>query len=501
MKLSENPIFITRKRLVHRNGMLAAVLIAALIGFCLLLGLLESLRELNDHLFNSFKTPQAAGKAFYGWIVGVEILVIVIGGFSAISRALTEDRKAGLWDSNRLTPLKPAQILVGYWFGSALREFYMALALAGFGLIIVLLGRLPITLWIGTQTLVASTALFFGLLGLLCGMAFQRSLGLLIFLGLFFLWPFTFMAPSRMLFDFLLPIYGIGNLFSEHPPGKHDYGTDWNSPPEIFGLPVPPVLLSLVLQLVIGLFVWRALTRKTANPFQPLLLRWEAFALFGILILSQHALLWDLWRGKFPAIIGTSGKNFDHEALLPIVHGGTLFIGALLVFMASPPPEHVRIESLRLGFKNLGAIFSRSAVSLSLALGGVASIAVLTQFAFGLKNSWQAFVVVAVNLVEIFLIFALLLEFCRLRHQRRSLGFVALWLFVLCIIPFILAGVFSYEALAHTSLLAPGFIALSDHSNDCSSLPFCILSAHFGVAVLLLINWRRQWQKLLTHAA
>ncbi|MEI7808120.1 MAG: hypothetical protein WCJ07_06510, partial [Verrucomicrobiota bacterium] len=190
MKLSENPIFLTRKRLVHRSGVLAAVLIAALIGFCLLLGLMESLRD-SSH---SFKTPQEAGKVFYGWIVGLEILVIVIGGFSAISRALTEDRKAGLWDSNRLTPMKPTQILAGYWLGSALREFYMALTLAGFGLFIVLLGRLPILLWLGTQTLIASTALFFGLLGLLAGMAFQRSPGLLIFLGLFFVWPITFMA-------------------------------------------------------------------------------------------------------------------------------------------------------------------------------------------------------------------------------------------------------------------------------------------------------------------
>jgi hypothetical protein len=500
MKLSDNPIFITRKRLVHRNGVLAAALIAVLIGFCLLLGLMESLRELGEPGFHNFKTPQAAGKAFYGWIVGLEILVIVIGGFTAVSRALTEDRKAGLWDSNRLTPLKPKEILLGYWFGPALREFYMALALAGFGLLIVLIARLPLTLWLGTQTLVASTALFFGLLGLLCGMAFQRSPGLLIFLGLFFVWPMAFMAPGRMLINFLLPIYGIGNLFSEHPPGKHDYGSDWNSPPEIFGVPFPAVLLSLILQIVIGLFVWRALVRKTANPFQPLLLRWEAFALFGVLVGSQHALLWDLWSGGFPNHGVSRRGDFDHETLLHLTHGGTLALGALLIFLASPPPENVRVQSLRLGFKNLGAVFSRSAVSLALALAGVAGLALLTQFVFGLKNSWPTFVVAAVNLAEIFLVFALLLEFCRLRHRRRALGFVALWLFVLCIIPFILAGVFANEAFARISLLAPGFTALAgDH--EYGSLRYCTLLAHAGVVLLLFIGWRRQWKRLLENAA
>jgi hypothetical protein len=40
VKLSDNPIFITQKRLVHRAGVLAAILIAALIGISLLSGLI-----------------------------------------------------------------------------------------------------------------------------------------------------------------------------------------------------------------------------------------------------------------------------------------------------------------------------------------------------------------------------------------------------------------------------------------------------------------------------
>src|SRR5471032_2130954 len=114
VKLSENPIFITQKRLTHRTGVLAPILISALIGLSLLSGLIAYLADPGD--FN-FRSPQEAGKMFYGW---------VIGGFSKISRTLAEERKAGLWDSNCLTPLKPAQIVSGYWLGSPLREFYMA---------------------------------------------------------------------------------------------------------------------------------------------------------------------------------------------------------------------------------------------------------------------------------------------------------------------------------------------------------------------------------------
>jgi hypothetical protein len=268
--------------------------------------------------------------------------------------------------------------------------------------------------------------------------------------------------------------------------------------PEIFGISIYPILLTLGLQLIISIFVWRALVRKTANPFQPLLLRWEAVALFIILIGSQHALLWDLWRGQFPTVTPSYGKNnYDHEALLPIVHGGTIVIGILLLAFASPLPERVRVESLRLGFKNLGAVFSRSAVSLALVLASVAGAAMLTQFMFSLANSFQVFLVTAISLAEIFLVFALLLEFCRLQFKRRALGLVALWLFIVCVIPFILAGVFSSGTFAQLSLLSPGFFALSDSSDPEWPLQFCTVLAHFGIVVVLFIAWQRQWKRLL----
>ena len=104
MNPNDNPIFLTQKRLVHRAGVLAAVLIAALIGLSLLSGLIAYL--VGPRNFD-FRSPQDAGRMFYGWVIGVEILVLVIGGFSRILNVLANERKAGLWDSNLLTPLHP----------------------------------------------------------------------------------------------------------------------------------------------------------------------------------------------------------------------------------------------------------------------------------------------------------------------------------------------------------------------------------------------------------
>ncbi|HEV2695457.1 MAG TPA: hypothetical protein VG347_21355, partial [Verrucomicrobiae bacterium] len=265
------------------------------------------------------------------------------------------------------------------------------------------------------------------------------------------------------------------------------------------GFSVPAILLTLGLQVIISLFIWRAVVRKTANPFQPLLQRWEAIALFFILILTQHALLWDLWRGNYPDVSSHAPGSYNREPLLAVVHGGTLVIGLILLACASAQPEQVRVESLRLGFKNVGAIFSRSAVSLALVLAVIAGAGTLLQTFTALPASLPVLVTVAVNVLEVFLVLALLLEFCRLRHKRRALGFVALWLFVLCVIPFILAGVLQSENLARVSLLAPGFFALGDSHNPEWNRLYCTLLAHFLVVVLLFMGWWREWKRLLEH--
>jgi hypothetical protein len=499
VSLNDNPIFLTQKRLVHRGGVLAAILIAALIGLSLLSGLIAYLA---DPINFNFHSPQEAGKMFYGWTIGVEILVLVIGGFSRISNTLGNERKAGLWDSNRLTPLKPWQLVTGYWFGSPLREFYMAVILAGIGLVIVLLGRLSPALWLGTQLLIFSTALFFGLLAVLASLVAQRPQSASAFLLLFFFLQFpSFTMPKFLVTNFLLPIYGMANFFRDvADTDSADFLDSWNGLPEVFGLPVYPILLSLALQLIVGVFLWRAAVRKTTSPFQPLFLRWEAIALFAIILVAQHGLIWGLWRGHF-LTTADQGRYYDRESILSIVHCGTLLLGTIVLAFSSPQPESVRVKALRLGLKSPGAIFSGSAVSLALALAAVAALALLTQCALSLADSWEIYLIAVGNLLSFFLIFSLLLEFCRLRFRRRALGFVALWLFVLCVLPFILAGVFTNAAIGKLSLLSPGIVALANPNDDILNYLLGIVAGHFSIAVLLFLGWQRQWKQLLGKAS
>jgi len=503
VKLNENPIFITQRRLAHRGGVLAPVLIAGLIGLSLLAGLVAYRAVPAD--FRGFTTLHEAGKTFYAWTIAAEILVLVIGGFSRVSRTLAEERKAGLWDSNRLTPLRTSQIVTGYWLGSALREIYMALTLAGMGLVIVVLGELPLTLWFGTQWLIFSAALFFWLIAILAGLSFQRpQIGVLAVLIFLAIQPFSFIFPGFILTNFLLPSYGIINLFQRGAAPEKTYSEhDWVQLPHFFNFPVPPILLSFALQLSLGILLWREATRKTANPFQALMRRSEALAIFGILLVAQHGLIWGLWRGRFPneAITQHPYPSDNPDSLFPAVHCGTIFLAVLILAAASPQPETVRVTILRRDIKTLGAIFSQSAVALALILGALASVVLFSHFAGSIAKSWEIYLIAAGNLVGVFLIFALLFEFCRLRHGRRAVGFLALWLFALCAMPFILAAVFGNSAFAKLSLLAPGVTALSSMGDENLNYLLGIVAAHFGSALLLWIAWQREWRKLLARAS
>ena len=159
------------------------------------------------------------------------------------------------------------------------------------------------------------------------------------------------------------------------------------------------------------------------------------------------------------------------------------------------------MESIRLGFKNLGAVFSRSAGSLAIVLAIIAGVAMGSQFMLALKDGWRNLAVIVANTAEVFLIFAFLLEFCRLRHGRRAIGFIALWLFLLCISPVHPRGSFLKLRVFAVLVAGSGFVALSDTMDDQDwTLLFYTLLFHLGALVLVFLGWQRQWKRLLEKA-
>jgi len=132
---------------VHRGGVLAAILIAALVGLSLLSGLIAYLA---DPVNFDFRSPQEAGKMFtagrLAWKLWCWSWRLQPHFAGAGQRA--QSRPVG---QQPFDAAPAVAAVTGYWFGPPLREFYMAVVLAGTGLGIVLLGRLSPALWLGTR--------------------------------------------------------------------------------------------------------------------------------------------------------------------------------------------------------------------------------------------------------------------------------------------------------------------------------------------------------------
>lgn len=472
---------------MHRGGVLAATILSGTLGLSFFAGLIAYRASPGD--FN-FKSSDQAGMTMYGWVVGIEILILVIGGFSRISQTIAGERRSGLWDSNRLTPLRPAELIRGYWFGSGLREAYMAAVLAAWGLGIVLVAGLPMQIWLLTQSLTISSALFFGLLGVLAGLCGDQPRGgwvILLVLSIALSQMFIEYAPKHMIINYIFPTYPIIWVFS-----------GWRGEPSLPGFRINPVILSLSVQLSLGVFLWRAAVRKTANAFLSMLGRWEAVTFYCVILLFQYALIWSVWRGEFGHCRPI--EHFDQGGLLPIIQSCMMLLGILLLVAVEVPNAWTRRMALNAGTPRMRTVLSVSAVLPATALAAAAGIAILTQCVFSFVFVWKMYLSAVGNMLTFFLTFVLLLEYCRLRFGRHALGFFMLWLFVLCALPFILSAIFFNSAIARLSLLSPGIAALSDPISRWSNFSLLTVLAHFGIVGLLFMMWYRQWNKMLEEA-
>ena len=190
-------------------------------------------------------------------------------------------------------------------------------------------------------------------------------------------------------------------------------------------------------------------------------------------------------------------NHYDKDFLLAMVHGGTMLVGLVLLALSSPVPERVRVEALRSGLGSPRLAFSRSAVWLALALAGVTGLVSLPQFIFSFGRYCVIWALATANLFVFFLMFCLLLEYCRLRFRTRGPGFVALGLFVLCVLPLILARLLSSMALAELSFLTPGVLALLKPDQPDVAHRVVWLLVQLGVCVLLFVAWVGEWKRLL----
>jgi hypothetical protein len=479
-----------------RAGVLAPSLIAVLVGASLVAGLIAALANLTNL---RFLTSQVAGRLFYGWVVGIELIVLALGGFAHVWHRVVDDRKSGLWESNRVTTLSAPDLLVGYWLGAPLREAIMGAILAFAGLAIVVLSGLPLLLWVMTQLVIASTVVLLWLLAIVVGLSLERAIVpiALVFL-LLALQGISLAAPQLTLTSFVVPLTTIARFFDSAP------SNETATHPILFGVAIHPLILTWLVQLVLGLVLWRGAARNVKNPFGAFLSRGETAACFAALVGLQHGLI---WAGKGSTETATAYFNFprpvclitsNHDVLVLVVtHGATLALAILMLTLLSPVPERIRVAALREGAGGFRIVYSRSMVSMGLGLTGIVALAFLTHVPHCLGEPFQTLLlVVLMNTAAVLVIVPALLDLCRLLFRHRSTGFFALGLFTLFLLPYVLAGVFSNTDIARWGLLSPGVLVLSEPLHD-PTVSLVISTVHLAFAGAVLLAWQQAWLRLL----
>jgi hypothetical protein len=325
----------------------------------------------------------------------------------------------------------------------------------------------------------------------LTGLTLDRAIGVLLLLLLVvFVQLAVIGAPDLIVTGQLLPVHALLSLF--------DDGTSISQQPRLFGFSVHPILITWGLQIIVGALFWRAAVRRFAEPSDPLFSRREALALLALLVGCQHALIWSTNNSALSgAIACLEHIDSDRRFFLASTQGAALLIGLIAIALLSPTPERIRVQLLRDKTPSVGIVYSSGPLLLAVQLTALVGLLLSIQFAPCFEMTWKAYTTASLNAFAIFAVFGLWLDICRLQFRRRSLGYFALGLFVVALLPYILASGFSSGNLARWSLLSPGLGVLSESNHARTDPMFYIALAHLVVVGLVWLVWHNRWGKVL----
>jgi hypothetical protein len=358
-------------------------------------------------------------------------------------------------------------------------------------LLIVFISGLPVWLWFSTQLLLIATALLFGLLGLLAGLAAKRGgSGVILLLLLLVFLPFSFGGEGLLLANFFLPIFALGNQF------PHELrAIPFDGSARLFGSEISILALTLFVQAVCAVFVWRAVLRKFRDPSGTAFSVLHAVQFFAFLVVMQSGLLWHEWHGN-------AGATWDHRHEIVMLHAGTMMLGMLMLAPFCVSLGSVRVLSL--GGTQPTVDFWQSGPFAALAFAAIGAMSLFSHFFKQPGTDFRMFFVPAANLFLVFLLFAFVVELAMLRSRKSPQGFAALGLFVVFALPLLLAAVLDWWQLASASPLVVGCWVLGskiDHHEIVSvrwSLAFQTI-----LVVVLGVYWfvrRRNGAVILSRA-
>ncbi len=265
----DNPIFVkhVRSRL-RRQPVAAGVVVVAVLCLCIAWAGYE---------LDSFQN----GRAFE-WLVMLQAVILVAIGGSQVGVAVAGAGKSGILDFHRVSPLTPAQLTLGFFFGAPIREYLLFAVTLPFSTLFLAYGVPSLHGFVQILILMVAIAWLFQGLALLNaliskGQASTRGTAAIVILLMF---GFGMMRgwriiPSVALFD------GDARL-------------------ELFGYSLPWLAVTLCFIFVPLFFTYLAARRKMASERIHPLSKWQGVAaLLSVAILSLGA----TWKQSEPEVL------------------------------------------------------------------------------------------------------------------------------------------------------------------------------------------------------
>lgn len=227
-------------------------------------------------------------RAFHSWMLGIQYVVLGMWCASNCGQAIARERELKTYDFLKTTRLSAGEILVGKLLGSPIMGYFVVGCTVPISFIMGVLGGYGLGTLAGAYILLLAFAFFAGLLGLWLSMLLEKStsaaVGLLALMPIGWTYSLSYTPFSGLGTLSVLPtifwLYGVRN---ESTMGRQT----------LFGVPTPPLFLSLLLYAAFGAWLVLMLVRNLKKDREQarLLSRWQAVGFGAFLNVLLYAFL------------------------------------------------------------------------------------------------------------------------------------------------------------------------------------------------------------------
>ncbi len=403
-------------------------------------------------------------------LFGLQCLLLFVLGACQVAGSVATAREGGQLDFHRISPQRPLAIAVGYLLGAPIRELVLFACTLPFMLPFIIMGN-PFWLGFGLPVLFLAmlpAAFFWYCFALLLGVMLPkpRNVAVLVAIvigGAHLLYTIPFMQH----FTIIATMQSTISFSYSYHTASMDNDLLRNIMSFFFTIPIPYVILGVIHQLILGAFCLYAAKRKLTNELAYPFSRPVALLFFTVFAALLLGVIINPTMSRY-----SDSYSYDYSGMALFCLYGLLVIGLILLAICTPARSEI-IKGIR-HVRKLGrhiipvwddrapnTIFLISITALT-ALFCAIGIAII-DFLLNRENSISQqilpinviyatvrhslkFEQMALGLLVVIgatLFFGAALQYCQLKFRKQGATLFGMLLFLLWILPILIAFVVS----------------------------------------------------------